>query len=167
MKVIVKIILAGALCAAAWHAGAQVYKVTGPDGRVSYSDKAPRDGKQPGKVTSLSFANYPTVTPVRVEPTAKGKSVLAAEARAEDASRSADQSAALIMFSTANCKYCALAKRHLGGKGIAYADLDIDRDALAAQEFKKLGGRGVPLFAYKGRTMSGYSEQGLNEFLKL
>jgi glutaredoxin len=135
-----------------------VFKVVGPDGKVSYVDRPPQN--KAAKVTAMSFAAYDTVTPVP-------RAAASLPTPSAPAQAPADSSQRLVMYSTQNCGYCRKAKQYLGGKGIAYEELDVDQNAAALQEFRRLGGKGVPLFVYKGRTMSGYSESGLEGLLRL
>jgi glutaredoxin len=51
----------------------------------------------------------------------------------------------VVLYGTDTCPFCAKARAYFKDKGIAYADLDVGKPGQARDEFKKLGGNGVPL----------------------
>jgi glutaredoxin len=71
----------------------------------------------------------------------------------------------VVMYATSWCPYCAQARAHFGKKGIAYTEYDVEKSATANAEFKRLGGRGVPLILVGREKMSGFSEQGFDALL--
>jgi glutaredoxin len=71
----------------------------------------------------------------------------------------------VLMYATSWCPYCAKARAYFGKKGIAYAEYDVERSAAANAEFKRLGGRGVPLILVGREKMSGFSERGFDALL--
>ena len=75
------------------------------------------------------------------------------------------QQAPVVMYATSWCPYCAKARAHFARQGIAYVEHDIEKSAAANAEFKRLGGRGVPLILVGKEKMRGYSEQGLDALL--
>ncbi|MRR58966.1 MAG: hypothetical protein EG824_12250, partial [Deltaproteobacteria bacterium] len=49
------------------------------------------------------------------------------------------------IFVTSWCGYCRMMEKALDKKGVAYTTFDIEKDDRAAQIYRDLGGRGVPL----------------------
>lgn len=71
----------------------------------------------------------------------------------------------VVMYATSWCPYCAKARAYFGRKGIAYTEYDVEKSPTANAEFKRLGGRGVPLILVGREKMSGFSEQGFDALL--
>jgi glutaredoxin len=90
---------------------------------------------------------------------------LVAGAAAAQPGPAAQATGPVVMYATSWCPYCAKARAHFARKGIAYVEHDIEKSAAANAEFKRLGGRGVPLILVGTEKMRGYSEQGLDALL--
>lgn len=71
----------------------------------------------------------------------------------------------VVMYATSWCPYCAKARAYFGKKGIAYTEYDVEKSPAANAEFKRLGGRGVPLILVGREKMSGFSEEGFDALL--
>lgn len=71
----------------------------------------------------------------------------------------------VVMYATSWCPYCAKARAYFGRKGIAYTEYDVEKSPTANAEFKRLGGRGVPLILVGREKMSGFSEEGFDALL--
>ncbi|UYZ85011.1 hypothetical protein MTZ49_05480 [Entomomonas sp. E2T0] len=69
------------------------------------------------------------------------------------------------LYSTAWCGYCKKARNILIQSGVRYKEYDIEKDAMAYERHKKLGGRGVPLIEANGKLIKGYNEQILKELV--
>ena len=63
----------------------------------------------------------------------------------------------VIMYATAWCPYCAKARAYFAENGIAYVEYDIDKSAHAHAEFKRRGGRVVPLIFVGGERIDGFN----------
>jgi glutaredoxin len=72
----------------------------------------------------------------------------------------------IVMFSTANCGACKMAKQYFAQKGIAYEEFDVNQSRAANEEFQRLGGRGVPLILVGDKRVEGFSPQALDALLK-
>jgi len=73
----------------------------------------------------------------------------------------------LVMYSTADCHYCAKARKWLDKYGVPYRECDIEAVRQCGVEWTDLGGDVVPLFLYKGEVHHGYSSRWLDQtFLK-
>jgi glutaredoxin len=72
----------------------------------------------------------------------------------------------VVMFATKSCGFCAQARRYFAQRGITYAERDIDASAAANTEWKRLGGKGVPLFVINGRVSQGFDAETMSQKLK-
>jgi glutaredoxin len=70
----------------------------------------------------------------------------------------------VVMYATSWCPYCAKARAYFKESGIAYVEHDVEKSASARSDFKRLGGRAVPLIVVGREKMNGFSEVGF-EFL--
>ena len=77
----------------------------------------------------------------------------------------AAQSAPVVMYATSWCPYCAKARAYFARTGTAYTEYDIEKSAAAKAEFKRLGGRGVPLILVGKEKMSGFNELAFESLL--
>jgi glutaredoxin len=71
----------------------------------------------------------------------------------------------VVMYATAWCPYCAKARAYFGTTRTAYIEHDIEKSVDARAEFKRLGGRGVPLILVGREKMSGFSELAFESLL--
>jgi len=76
----------------------------------------------------------------------------------------AESTPEIVMYATSWCPYCAKARAYFAQSGIAYVEHDVEKSAIARAEFKRLGGRAVPLIVVGREKMNGFSEVGF-EFL--
>ncbi|HEX6265549.1 MAG TPA: glutaredoxin family protein [Burkholderiales bacterium] len=70
-----------------------------------------------------------------------------------------------VMYSTSWCTYCAQARAYFARNGISYQEYDVEKSAAAHAEFKRLGGKGVPLILHGRQAMSGFSEQAFKSLV--
>jgi glutaredoxin len=139
-------------------AAAEMYRVVRDDGKVVYTDTPPGEAstKSVKKLNVESWMGSPQIGNARTASPSSAGSSPAASSRS-----------GLTVYTTATCGYCKAAKRYMAAKGIAYSEVDIERDASGHAEYKRLGGRGVPFFvAAGGRTMSGFGEEALEQLLR-
>ncbi len=83
----------------------------------------------------------------------------------QHAGKAAAASGPVVLYATSWCRYCAQARAYFAKNGIAYIEHDVEKSASANAEFKRLGGKGVPLIVHAGQTMRGFSEQGFESLL--
>ncbi|MBV4460183.1 glutaredoxin family protein [Pseudomonas sp. COR58] len=74
--------------------------------------------------------------------------------------------ARVVLYSTDWCGYCKQTKRFLDGKGIAFTEFDIEKDAEARQAYEALGGRGIPLIDVNGTLIRGFDPDEILAALK-
>ncbi|MCY7388497.1 MAG: glutaredoxin family protein, partial [Burkholderiales bacterium] len=130
-----------------------LYKVIGADGRVTYTDRPPADGKS---TTALQFADAPvsklpdSVLKYQAE-LAKGMQDRLAQAKRMD------NSGPTTLFSASWCGYCTQAKAYLRTKVISYREVDIDTPSGGRADLEAGGPRGVPRVMAAGQRLSGVS----------
>ncbi|HEX9183683.1 MAG TPA: glutaredoxin domain-containing protein [Burkholderiales bacterium] len=64
----------------------------------------------------------------------------------------------VVMYATAWCPYCAKARAYFKRTNTTYVEHDIEKSAEARAEFKRLGGRGVPLILVGAEKLRGFNE---------
>jgi len=145
------VVLAAALAAAPVHADT-VYKSVGPDGKVTYSQRPPADGKVD---KTLSFANLPS-TPLP-DSVVRYREELQKSMKKRLSDPDRRDTATPVLFTAVWCGYCRQAKAYLAQKGIAYREYDVDTpDGMRA--FAEAGAaRGVPVLQWKGQNVQGFS----------
>ena len=73
----------------------------------------------------------------------------------------------VVMYSTSWCPVCKTAKQFFQQNGVDFVEKDIEKSTSAEQEYKRLGGNGVPLIVVGDNTMSGFSEGHMRSLLGL
>lgn len=69
------------------------------------------------------------------------------------------------LYATSWCPACAQARAYFDGKGVAYVEYDIEKDAQAAARFAQYGAKGVPLIRVRGTLIRGFSPSALDAAL--
>ena len=72
----------------------------------------------------------------------------------------------VIMYATSWCPYCQKSREFFKRYGIQYIEHDIERDAAAWRENKRLGGGGVPMILVGDQLVAGFNEQQLTALLE-
>ncbi|SMC25339.1 Glutaredoxin [Andreprevotia lacus DSM 23236] len=62
----------------------------------------------------------------------------------------------VVLYGTDWCQYCARARAYFNAKGVAWHDLDVEKQPAAAQQFERLGGTGYPVVLIGNRKISGF-----------
>jgi len=76
-----------------------------------------------------------------------------------DAYQYAPASDEVVLYATDWCGYCQKTRELFDRNNIPYVEYDIERSERAYQEYRSLGGRGVPVINAKGTVIHGYSAQ--------
>jgi len=148
------IFLACALASAAIHADT-VYRSVGPDGKVTYSQRPPAEGKID---KTLVFQNLPS-SPLP-ESTLRYRAELMKSMNKKIAEGAKPYRGQPLFFMAQWCGYCKQAKRYLAEKGISYREYDIDT-ADGMRAFVEAGEtRGVPVMFANGKRVQGFSRPG-------
>lgn len=139
-----------ALATLACAAGAQsVYRIVGPDGKVTFSDK-------PATEPGTKAATAP-VTPL--SGTAGGLSGLPFELR-QVASRYP-----VTLYTGPDCGPCGSGRAYLASRGVPFTEKSVStrEDVSALQRLS--GGANLPLVTIGSQQITGYSESEWSEFL--
>jgi glutaredoxin len=128
-----------------WHPAqaGKVYKWTDADGRVHFSDQ-PVAAPNVEEVKIRSFSGAADVM-------LDGDDFGAREVK---------------LLTTTWCGVCKKAKDYLAGKGIYFSEFDVETSDIGRQEYKRLGGKGVPIILVGKQRMDGFSSSRLDEMLK-
>jgi glutaredoxin len=130
-----------------------VYKVVGPDGEITYSDKPPSDRARP--TNKLEFRNLPS-SPLPAE-VLRFREQLEKSAESRVNAARAPRAGDVALFTASWCGHCKRAKAHLAAGQIAYVEYDIE-SIEGMQAFIGAGGKGgVPLLVAGERRIQGYS----------
>ncbi len=71
----------------------------------------------------------------------------------------------VVMYATQQCGYCIKAREYFSDAGIAFTELDINRDAVAKHSFSMLKAAGTPLIYVGYRRVEGFNKRKLEEAL--
>lgn len=125
------------------EARAEVYKVIGADGKVSYTDKEPQaPGTKTEKLRVQTYSGAPSVS--SLNSTFKKVTILSAQW----------------------CGVCTRAKDYMKSRNIAFEEWDIDQSDYARAKMNELGARGVPVILVGKQKMVGFSPEGLDAMIK-
>lgn len=134
-----------ALCAGSAHA--QLYKWTGPDGKVTYSDAPPPSSAKQVETKNLSVGGVNTADfPFELAQAAKASPV--------------------TLYTTSNCSACDDGRRLLAARGIPFSEKTVNSNEDLAQ-FQKAGGEGqrLPLLAVGRARERGFEAGAWNSAL--
>lgn len=140
-------LLCAAACVAAGPSFA-LYKVVGPDGKVTYTDRPP--ASEQGRVSPINSRTG----------TAEATSVLPAELR-----QAASRYPVTLYTISSGCEPCTSARDLLRKRGIPFAE----RQVVSAEDgeaFAKItGGRDAPVLAIGAQQLKGLSPETWNSYL--
>ncbi|MFT4823689.1 MAG: glutaredoxin [Halioglobus sp.] len=122
---------------------AQIYKWTDESGGVYFSDKAAEGATV--ETVKLQINSYEHVS---------------YEAMPVDVSKNENGNKKVVMYSASWCGYCRKARNYFNAQGIAFTELDIERNSRAKKEYDSMGGRGVPVILVGKKRMNGFSIAG-------
>lgn len=72
----------------------------------------------------------------------------------------------VTLYVTSWCPVCVRAEDYMKRNNIAYRKLDIEKNSSARSDYKKLGGRGVPLILVGNKTIKGFNSKLIAKYLK-
>ncbi|GAA6150820.1 glutaredoxin family protein [Pseudoteredinibacter isoporae] len=72
----------------------------------------------------------------------------------------------VILYATSWCAYCAKTREFLEAKNIPYHEYDVEVSSEGYEQFKALGGRGVPLVLVNGKVIKGFNTDRILAYLK-
>ena len=136
-------------CAALWGTAslAQVYRIVGPDGKVTFTDRPPTDSRAaPAAIAALSGGGSSTAT-------------LPAEVRMA-ASRFP-----VTLYTSANCGPCTAARSYLTTRGVPFTERTVATNDDVKALTNLAGDARVPFATIGGQHVSGFSDQEYAAFL--
>ena len=135
-----------------------LYKVVGPDGKITYSDKRPIKGNVEKKLTFKNLPSTKLPSSASSQPATGGSTKVTNNAKAI--------SGQVTLFTASWCGYCKQAKAYLARQSINYREVDIEtQDGMA--EFSQAGGSGaVPLLIAGRESLQGFSPEAYDDLLK-
>ncbi len=143
--------LIGALAGAAFAPSVQaqqIYRIVGPDGRVTFSDKAPLD-----PTARPALASAAAATPGGANP-ALPFELQQAVGRYP-----------VTLYSGASCDPCAAGRSFLAARGVPFSEKSVssNEDIQALQRLS--GGNALPFMTIGGQQLTGFSEGEWTQFL--
>lgn len=146
MKSPLALSLLALLMASAAHAQ-QVYRVVGPDGRVTFSDKPPAASAQPAaRVTPGVPARSSGLLPYELNRTA--------------------QRFPVTLYSGDNCPPCDQGRNLLVSRGIPFSEKTVNANADISALQKMTGGDGsLPLLTIGGQQLKGFADADWHKYL--
>ena len=73
---------------------------------------------------------------------------------------------AVTVYTTPTCSFCNATKRYLQEKRVRFREVDVSRDATAADEIaRRTGRRAVPVTDVNGRLIVGFDKRRLSAAL--
>ncbi len=132
-----------------------LYKVVGPDGKVSYTDRPDTSGT--GKVSSVS---------PKGPATGSGEAVPSANASLPAALRQVAAKFPVVLYvSTPDCEPCNSGRQFLQQRGIPYAERTVttNEDVDALQRIT--GGKAAPTLSIGGQGRAGFSTNEWGQYL--
>jgi glutaredoxin len=127
---------------------AALYKVVGPDGRVTYTDRPPADAQ--GRVTTLG---------------ANGSSSEAADISLPYALGRVAARYPVTLYAAADCPPCDSARTLLQQRGIPYSERRVATEDDAAALQRLVGGRTLPSLTIGTQALRGFSASEWTSYL--
>lgn len=136
-----------------------VYKIIGPDGEISYSDKPPAAR---ARADTLEFRNLPS-SPLPTE-VLRFREQLEKSAQGRINAVRAPRTSDVALFTASWCGHCKRAKAHLASAQVSYLEYDIE-SVEGMRAFIGAGGsRSVPLLVAGDQRVQGYSVAAYDRF---
>jgi glutaredoxin len=134
------------LLALACSAGAQqVFRIVGPDGKVTFSDQPPADPKAKAAPAAAGGGTSSVSLPFELRQVANRYPV--------------------VLYTGADCGPCGSGRAYLSSRGVPFTEKTVStNDDLRALQ-RLSGGATVPLLTIGGQQLNGYSEAEWTQFL--
>lgn len=127
----------------------QVFKIVGPDGRITFSDKPPLNPEvkaEPAKTVSMRAGG-------------SGLAGLPFELR------QAAQRYPVTLYTAAGCEPCARGRTFLSGRGIPFSEKTVSTAEDADALMRLANTKGVPVLTIGGQQLKGFSDTEWSQFL--
>ena len=69
----------------------------------------------------------------------------------------------VILYATSWCGYCEKARELLTENNIEYFEYDVEKSKEGREQFKRLGGKGVPVLLINGEVLRGFDPSRILE----
>jgi len=138
INILVLIVLVGMCTFSSRSSMAQIYKWVDDEGNVHFTDLPPADKKTEQVATQINTYESTELM---------------------DLNRDFGQSQKIIMYSTIWCGVCKKAKKYFEKNRIAYVEYDVEKSEKGKRDFKKLGGKGVPVILVGDKRLNGFSKE--------
>lgn len=145
------LLTAAALALLAGHAHAQVYRVVGPDGRVTFSDKPLASASQGGQAAA---------------PRSSGSAPASAAGGLPFELRQIAQRYPVTLYTGKDCEPCQQGRAMLTRRGIPFTEKTVNTPN-DLRAFSKLtgGGNSLPLLTIGGQRLNGYASAEWEQYL--
>ncbi|MDH3637473.1 MAG: DUF4124 domain-containing protein [Gammaproteobacteria bacterium] len=114
---------------------AEVFRWVDADGRVHFGDQPPAVSEAGRVELRINTYESPSIS----------ENDLATGARE------------IVMYSAAWCAVCKKTKRYFEKNGILFVEYDIETSEQGKRDYRKLGGRGVPIILVGDKRLNGFS----------
>lgn len=132
--------------AGAAGAAEPIYKWYDSDGKPHFSDRPPAE--VPAETVKLRINTYSSP-----------------KVRTLDRSDAAADGAQVVMYSAAWCGVCKKARAYFRDHRVRFVEFDVETSRRGQREFRKLGGRGVPVILVGNQRMDGFSAQRFEQMV--
>ncbi len=123
-------------------AGAEIFKWVDDSGRVHFTDRPPRGEDAEHVSMRINTYTSPEVTPLDSALGGRNK---------------------VVMYSASWCSACKQAKAYFNAQGIPYTEYDVEKSSKGKRDFKKLGGKGVPVILVGSKRINGFSREAFEQ----
>ncbi|MCY1177722.1 glutaredoxin-like protein, YruB-family [compost metagenome] len=72
----------------------------------------------------------------------------------------------VVLYATDWCGYCKSIRRFLDKQGIAFSEVDFEKDEAGRQAYQALGGGGIPMLDVNGTLIRNYDPEAILAALK-
>ena len=153
LGVLTAVMLGSAALVAGPVAAQGVYRVVGPDGRVTFSDRAPQSNSQSAVSGSASS-----------EGSASGNAVPLAQLPYE--LRHTATRYPVTLYSAKECQPCDEARNYLKGRGVPFSERTVETNT-DLEALKKLSGQdNLPFATIGSQHLKGFGEDSWAQYLK-
>lgn len=115
---------------------AEIYKWVDEHGKVHFTDQPPSAANVKRLKLRINTYTSPEVT---------------------DVARDLGTNSKVTMYGASWCSVCAKARNYFRVKGIAFVEYDIENSSKGRRDYKRLGGKGVPIILVGQKRLNGFS----------
>ncbi len=158
-----------------------IYTWKDADGAIHYSNKPPEN--QENVTVSEGFKSTPLPIVYQIQEKAsmltdkikdkagkvrkeKQASKKKKDKKKKKKKRRRTKAQSITIYTSNRCKYCSMAKKYISKKGYKFTEKNVSTSFGAKSEFRRLGGKGVPLIIIDGNRINGFNRSELDMYLK-